>query len=430
MAPLGPRAKKALRGLGYVAFGIFIAVMTLYITLPRNRIKEKIEATLSADPNSGTPGAINLEVILGDLGVTLFTGSGLRATDVVLRTRPTNPDDKPARFVLDDVSVKAGLIGLIFGRPTYRFRAHGFEGEVHGSVTSLPTDFALAINAKNIVLTGDKAIAQLVGLPIEGTVSCKIDVHADKGMLSALDGTAEIEIEDAVVGDGKAKLTIPSDPFLKAGITVPRMRLGTITVKVTFDKGKAKLESVHTKSPDGEAFVDGNAELRDFFNLSQLHLYIRFRAAEALTKREPTLELMTNQLASTSAKRPDGFFGFQLNGLISSLIPIPSPNPPPGVTLGAAPPTPTPTTPTTASKPVPAGFVAPPPSPGSNGDTMQPQPSAPTPPAPAPEPEAPQPPGPPPAPGTTTIAPPPGGRIVKVQPPAGEDPPAAPPATE
>ena len=427
MARLSPTGKKALRGVGYVAFGLFVAVLTLYWTLPRGRIKEKIEATLSADPNGGTPGAINLEVILGDLAVTLFTGSGLRATDVVVRTRPINPDDKPARFVLDDVSVKAGLIGLIFGKPSYRFRAHAFEGEVSGRVTSLPTEFALAINAKGIVLTGDKAIAQLVGIPVEGTVSCKIDVHADKGLLSALDGSAEVEIEDAVFGDGKAKLKLSeTDPFLKAGITIPRLRLGTITVKIVFDKGKAKLESVHTKSADGEAFVDGNMELRDFFNLSQLHLYVRFRPSEALVKREGTVELMTNQLAGT-AKRPDGFFGFQINGPLTALFPVPSPNPPPGVVLGAAPaaaPTPTPT------KPPPAGFVSPPP---ANGDPMQPAPPqpAPTQPPPAPppsEPEAPQPPGPPPAPTTTLVAPPPArGGVMRVQPPAGEDPPPVPP---
>ena len=337
---LSPRWSRVLRVAGYALFAIVVAVTTLYVTLPRERIKEKIEATLSADPSTalaqGNLAAIGMNVDIGELGLTLLTGPGLNAERIELRSRPVNPNDKPARYVIDDAKVKVGLLGAMFGRPTYRFTAHGFDGEVSGAITMAPSEQTIRIDVKGLVLTGVQAIQQSVGLPIAGAVSGKIDAVAPQNLAANMSGAIELNVEDLVVGDGKAKLTVPNDPFLAAGVTFPRLRIGTLNGKLVMDKGKGKLEGLYAKSPDVEAYLDGYVELRDPLGTSQLHAYLRFKPSEGLTKREPTVELMMNALGGM-AKRPDGFLGFQITGPLSALFYLPNTNPPPGVTLGNAP---------------------------------------------------------------------------------------------
>ena len=92
-------------------------------------------------------------------------------------------------------------------------------------------------------------------------------------------------------------------------LTFPRLRLGTIRAQVIMEKGKARLEGFHVQSPDGEAWLDGNVELRDPLGQSTMHGYLRFKPSEALAKREPTVELLNNSMSA--AKRSDGFIGFR-----------------------------------------------------------------------------------------------------------------------
>jgi hypothetical protein len=122
-----PRFRKPLIWAGWPLFFLAVMMITLFASLPRDRVKDRIEATLAQDPMSGQPGALGADVTIGDLGLTLFTGAGIKAKDVVIRTRPPNPNDKPARYIVDDVTVRAGLLGLLFN----------LVGLVGGSITAL-----------------------------------------------------------------------------------------------------------------------------------------------------------------------------------------------------------------------------------------------------------------------------------------------------
>ena len=398
-----PKLRKPLIWAGYPLFAVTVMLVTMFFTLPRDRVKYRIESVLSADPMSGQPGAINMDVTIGDLSLTLFTGAGIKAKDVVLRTRPVDTNIKPARYLIDDVTVKMGLFGLLFNRPSYSFKAHALSGTVSGQFALSPSEERIKIEAEGIVLNNVPAIAASVGLPLEGTLSGKIDAVAAKAMAANLEGTVEVTLDDAVIGDGKAKLTVPGDPFLAQGLTFPKLRLGKISGQIVMEKGKGRIENLHVKSADGEATLEGYVDLRDPIGLSQMHAYMRFKPADALIKREPTVELMNNALGAT-AKRPDGFIGFQLTGPLTAVFYLPNVNPPPGVTLKLAGPATLPTVSPTGSPTVPPpGMPTPgvhlPPAPVPQ---MPPQPyipPEPTPqPEPVPEPTAVPPPPPPPAP--------------------------------
>ncbi|HEY2744150.1 MAG TPA: type II secretion system protein GspN [Polyangia bacterium] len=402
-----PRQRRWAAWAGYPLFALFVALLAFYWSVPRERVKDRLETALSADVTSGQPLAIGMDVQIGELTMKLFTGLGFRATDIVLRTRPLTPGEKPARYIIDDVRVRLGLFAMMFGRPSYSFVAHALSGTVEGNVAGNSDETKVEVELDKLVLNNVPGIQQSTGgLPVDGTVSGKLDVRVPKNLLANANGSVDVDIEDVVVGDGKAKLVVPSDPFLAAGLTFPRIKLGKLSGQIVIEKGRGRFESVRLHSADGDAMLDGYVELRDPIGMSQMHAYLRFRPSEALLKREPTLELMTNALSAT-AKRSDGYFGIQLTGPLSALFTLPSKDPPFGVTTNSEP--------AAAAPPPPARIptaVAPPtPLPTAQPAIAAPLPSPPPPPPnPAPEPAQPPsgaPSGAPAAPPSGVIAPPP-----------------------
>ena len=324
---LTDKQRRILTYAGYPLFALFVALLAFYWSVPRERVKDRLETALSADVTSGQPLAIGMDVEIGDLSLRLFTGLGFKATDIVLRTRPVTPGEKPARIIIDDVRVRLGLFSTIFGRPSYSFLGHALSGTVAGHVSGNTDESKAEVEISKLVLTGVPGIQQSFGgLPVDGVVSGKLDVVVPKNLLANANGTIDVDIEDVAIGDGKAKLTVPNDPFLSAGVTFPRIKLGKLSGQIIIEKGRARFEGVRVHSADGDATLDGYVELHDPIGLSQMHAYLKFRPSEALVKREATVELMTNALAGT-AKRSDGYLGIQMTGPLTAMFYLPSKDP-------------------------------------------------------------------------------------------------------
>jgi type II secretion system protein N len=417
-----PRTRKLMMWIGYPAFAIFVVLVTLLMSVPQDRIKDRLETALSAEV--GTPNeplALGMDVSIDKLSLTLLSGFGFKGENVVLHSRPLNPADKGMRLVVDDVRLRIGLFGLIFNSPTYRFKAHGLDGMISGVIETSVANTSASLALEKISLGKVSGLP----LPVDGVVGGKVELEVPKNLLANASGNIELELDNASIGDGKAKLTVPNDPFLAQGLTVPRIRLGKLTGTIAIDKGRARFENVRAHSADADATLDGYIELHDPIAMSQVHAFLKVRPAEALTKREPTIDLVVNSLGGT-AKRADGFIGVQITGSLTAPACVPNKDPPFGVTTRnepapAAPPTPTPPAsgatpppgnlvPATAAptnEPPPAPTPPPPPSvpagaavaPGASGASAAP-PTGPTPPGPMPPGTTASP--------TTAVAPPPG----------------------
>src|SRR4051794_3834922 len=92
---LTARQRKILVWAGYPVFALFVAALAFFWSVPRDRVKDRLETALSADVTSGQPLAIGMDVDIGDLTLTLFTGAGFKASVIVVRTRPLTPGEKP-----------------------------------------------------------------------------------------------------------------------------------------------------------------------------------------------------------------------------------------------------------------------------------------------------------------------------------------------
>ena len=296
--------------------------MAFYWSVPRERVKDRLETALSADVTTGQPLAIGMDVDIGDVdSLKLFTGLGFKASDIVLRTRPITPNREAGalRHRRRAACGSACSRRCSDGRATRSTRTRSrAASRVTSPATKRRTKATIEID--KLVLNGVPGIQQAVGgLPVDGTVSGKLDVAVPKNLLANANGTIDVDIEDLAIGDGKAKLTVPSDPFLAAGVTVPRIKLGKLSGQIVIEKGRARFEGVRVHSADGDATLEGYVELRDPIGASQMHAYLKFRPSEALIKREATIELLTNALAGT-AKRSDGYLGIQLTGPLAAIF--------------------------------------------------------------------------------------------------------------
>jgi hypothetical protein len=146
---------------------------------------------------------------------------------------------------------------------------------------------------------------------------------------SKASGQIDFKLGQGVLGDGKAKLSVPGDPFLSQGLTFPRLALGDLGGRLTFDRGRATFSDFHGKSADAEIWLEGYVELRDPLQLSELKLYLRFAPSAALVKREPTFEILNNAMAA--GRRSDGALGFAITGLLANPRSRPAKEPPEGM---------------------------------------------------------------------------------------------------
>jgi type II secretion system protein N len=383
-----PRWRKPLLFLGYAAFTFSVATLTLYGALPRDRIKDQLETAMGRDAFSGQPLAIGMDVTLNEVGLTLFTGAGIWVKDGVLKSRPMDPNTKPTKWFVDDAVVHMGILGALFNRPTYRWVGHALKGEVSGKLSLAPDMARLKLTLESLVLNGVQGVQQaLNGLPLDGTISARVEIDMPRQQVNDSSGSLSLVAEDVAIGDGKAKLVIPGDPFLAAGLTVPKIKLGKLEAHVTIEHGKARFDDVRLHSEDADATLEGFVELHDPISISQLHGYLRIRPSEALVKREPTLELLMN--GAQRAKRSDGFLGFSVGGSFSMPNLQPATEAPPGVTSHAV----APPAPPAHPAPPPTGpvHVAPPPAvepPAAAPPAAAPEPPPPLPPPPAPPPPA------------------------------------------
>jgi type II secretion system protein N len=312
-----PQIPEKLRGplkyVGYTLFAIFVFIVVLYLTFPYDKVKDRVEA------EAGSSG--DIEVTIRSLGPSpLF---GISASDVVLQQKtpaggaPAG-DKKPMRIAIDRVSLSFSPFGFIFGRKGYDFSADAFGGRVSGSWVDAKGDVTLKLKLKHVALAAIPGLRDAVELPMSGTLSGTLEITMPKGRMGQAHGEAELACDACTVGDGKARLKIPAATAMFAeGVLVDRVQLGKFGGRITIEKGVAKLQSFGAKSADLELQLEGEIALSDSIGSSSVRTgYITFRPSESGKKKQPFM-MMDLALAQT-AKRPDGFFGWRVAGLIRS----------------------------------------------------------------------------------------------------------------
>jgi type II secretion system protein N len=432
-----------LRRLGkvgsMVGFGLFIFAIVFYVSLPYGRFKDFLASQVST---------FGYDMEAKHAGPSLGLGMTLKEVTLVSQASGTG---KPTRIVIDKATLSMSLLSYVFGSKAYNVSAAVFGGDIDVKAKIGKNDTAVQTSASEINLAELPWVKNAINLPLAGKLDLKLDIGLPKQRPSEAKGALTWTCTACAVGDGKAKLTIASNPLLAEGLGLPKIRLGDFAGKVAIDKGVGRLQNVQLKSQDLEVSVEGEIHLAQPLASSHVDLYVRFKLSDSLLRSSEKLRTIMDFTAQMG-KRPDGFLGFRATGTFQNMssvqwlkaspfvstsapakpappvrgAPSAPPPPPPAVApfVGAPPPAPAPPPPVPQDPP-PVPVLSPPPAPAP---TPPPAPAPPPPPAPAPTPLPPAPaPTPPPAPMPAPVpaqAPAPVPSSATVPPPI---PPAVPP---
>jgi type II secretion system protein N len=358
---------------------------------------------------------LDLDVEIGSAGPAF---GAVVFRDIRARTRPTT--GKPTRFTIDSAKFSPSIMALFSSSFPFSLAMEGLGGTIEIDQKGAPGKkgpFRTELVVNDIDMAEIPGVKEAINMPLTGKLRMELQIASETGRYADANGFMTITCADCVAGDGKTPLKVPGNPFLAAGLTLPRTRIGDLGGRVAVEKGVAKLQGVESKSPDGEVALEGEIALHDPLPTSTVNLYLRFKLSDAFLQKASSVQMIL-QAAAASGKRPDGFYGMRIGGTLGRLSPpVLTPISPvassvvpvrgAGGTPRGAP------SPSSPPPPPPSAIVTPPPPP--------------PPPPPAAVPDSPPPPPPPPAqPAEAAPTPPaPGGAGWKGAPPAAAAPAAA-----
>jgi type II secretion system protein N len=370
----------------YALFGIAAYVTALAICFPYGRVKDMaiaMAAQAGYDAEIGSAGAA--------------FPFGVAFTDIRVRSRTPGANGKPMQFHLD--SAHAPFLPVILsGGNAVDVVVNGFGGRIAlGAETRKGGPMHYRVRVDDVNLAQVPGPRESWNLPLTGVLHLLANLDAKTDRFADSNGEIEFNCATCTIGDGKAAVKFGgSNPFLAAGLTLPRVRLGDFAGRIAIEKGVARAEGVAIKSGDAEVTLEGEALLRDPFAHSAVNAYLRFKLGDAMLRSASAIASVL-QVAGAPGLRPDGFYGLRFAGPISGLQVVLSPSSPVGPGLGpsrmgarsAVVPSAASGSqaPAPAAPPTPVPVVAPPPAPEAPV-SVPPPPPPPAPPPPAPSPVA------------------------------------------
>jgi len=323
------KQKRILKYVGYGAFYLFSLVIFAFLTFPFDRLRTRIQSEFNASQTGPTP----LTLRLGHLSSYWF--SGVRADDVDLISPPsTTPSEDPAKpakpkvMRIDTVHARVSLLRLLFGTVHVNFGAQALGGEISGFTSDADGGRKFEVEIEDLGLANAPLLADMLGLPIGGALGGHVEFLLPDGKLSKAEGKVDLKFSSLSAGDGKTKV-------LNA-IALPKVEVGDLTLKATATAGGLKVDQLSAAGKDLDLQGDGSVRLRDTFDASVLSMNARFKFNERFTNKDeltrslfgapgssvPALFDMVPQ--NKHAKRPDGFYGWRVNGTFSRPTFVPS----------------------------------------------------------------------------------------------------------
>jgi type II secretion system protein N len=307
MISLSPERLRKLRAFGLRAgFGLLVFIIAFYVSFPYHRIKDTVVAMASQQ---------DLDVEIASAGPIL--GVGIAFHDIVVQTRPVD-SSKPTRVRIDDARVSISPLARLVGEEAYSLSAAALGGDTDIDWQASKTKSRLNIKSEDLAMSELPGVKEAINLPLAGKLGLTVDLAMPGNRLGAGAGSIRWTCAACVIGDGKAKLKVASNPMLAEGLSLPRLKLGDFTGRIAFENGLGKLQAVQARSPDGELYIEGEIRLADPLPMSQVDLYVRFKLSDALLKSSDKLQLIF-QLIESMGKRSDGFYGLRLQGSIGRL---------------------------------------------------------------------------------------------------------------
>lgn len=322
----------------YPLFYLFCLGLFGYLTFPYNRLKDRLIAEFDRmQQKRGPSQAQRLEI--DELDAYWFTGVEAKGVRLILPPNElgaarrssaaafTSGDaakegpPKPTVIEIDEAHARVQILPLLIGKMRVSFWASVFGGEIEGVAPMDRSGGDLHVEVSDVDLAKVTPLADILGLPIAGTLTANLELNAPEGKLNKANGTLEVSAKDVSVGDGKTKI--------QGLIALPEAKLGELLVSAEAKDGVLKVTKLTANGSDLELNGDGKVTLRDPWNNSLADLYVRFKFSDAYRgKNDVTKSLLgapgsnvpglieMQQPKMKRAKRADGFYGWHVHGML------------------------------------------------------------------------------------------------------------------
>jgi type II secretion system protein N len=299
---------------------VFCLVLFCSWTFPYGKLKDNITRAYNAQQRiAGSKSELEID----DIGSSFITGVKLKG--VRLEGAPSEAGKPPSEMKIDEVTARLSLLPLLIGNRDVSFHAKAFGGTIDGSFDDhgeKEKDFATKI--EGVDASQLTPLVDLIGLPLEGTLSGSIKIEMPEGKASKANGSIALETDGLAVGDGKAKL--------KGALALPRVNVGALSVAGDAKDGVLKLTKFGASGKDVEIQGDGRVQLREIAMESTAELNIKFKINDAYRTKSDVTKSLFGAPGSTApalfeiadarvkqSKRPDGFYGWRARGMLSHL---------------------------------------------------------------------------------------------------------------
>lgn len=326
---LPPRIKRVLVASAYPFFYLFCLLIFAYLTFPYERLKERLLVEFET-PKAGKGSAQHLEI--DAIGPYWLSGVSLKGIRVITPRSPGAEGDlAPSKLSIDEAHVRVSMFQLLIGRITLWFGGKAFGGTIDGWTRTNSDGRVLEVAVENVDISQIDAIGELAsGLPLAGTLKGKLAWALPEQKLAKATGTVSFSIADLTAGDGKTKIA--------GKLALPKLNVGVFELEAEAKEGTLKVDKLGAQGQDLDLVGEGKISLRDPFPDSLADLYLRFRFADGYKgKNEMTKSLFGAPGSSAPAlfeladprirtsKRPDGFYGWHMTGLMKDPRFEPSP---------------------------------------------------------------------------------------------------------
>jgi type II secretion system protein N len=321
---VSPRLQRIASWAGYPLFYFACLIAFSYVSIPWDRLKSAVAGGF----NQTSP----LQMQIGKL-TWAWRFPGIVAKEVKLVGSSPGLDDKgkarPApEYVVDDFFARISVLPLLWGTTKLGFSVDGFGGSIDGSTKTSADSRDLEVELEDVDAAKMPYVADLLGLPVMGTMSGKIELQLPQGKLTAAEGVIEFHIADFVLGDGKTKI--------RDTVALPKVKAGQFELKADVNEGTIKITNLSTKGTDLEVVSDGRIRLMDRFDASLAELNLRFKFADAYKNKDETTRSIFGTPGSLvpglfdldpkmkRAKRDDGFYAWHITGPLARLNFLPA----------------------------------------------------------------------------------------------------------
>ena len=313
-------SKRLLPKVGYPILYVFCFILFCSWTFPYGRLKDRITGSFNAQQRAA---GSREELEIDDIGSSFITGlkmKGIRLTNAASEPGKTSSETK-----IEEATARISLLSLLVGNHDVSFHAKAFGGTIDGYFDDHgQKEKDLSATLETIDVSQLTPLVELIGLPLEGTLSGQIKIEMPEGKASKATGSVSLETDALAVGDGKAKL--------KGALALPRLNVGTLSLSGEAKDGVLKVTKFGATGKDVEVQGEGRIQLREQATESVCDLNIRFKINDAYRTKNDVTKSLFGVPGSTApalfeladarikqSKRPDGFYGWRARGMLGHL---------------------------------------------------------------------------------------------------------------